>query len=406
VKPYSSRAYGSDRTNVEGWPGIRSEDASEGLYWKLASDLLFAVRPSYGGRFVYEAINPAFEAVLGLASQDISELAVCDCMGSNDARAVYETLDACLAEATEVRVRHRLAFGGSPQTIETVVVPICDPVTGSIVRLIGSHRIVNDAPPDAAPDPISDSRPGMTVQLVSIQEDIQQRIASDLHDSTCQHLIAASLGVMRLRGSLDEPAATERLCNDIDASIDQALREIRAFAYLLHPQNLTVAGLKATIEQYANGFAARTSLKVSAGISPDVDRLPYEAQRSLLRVIQEALTNVFRHAKATEVEIVIEAVDRHFRLRISDNGRGMPAGRAIGGTSEEPAGVGIPAMRARLQQIGGTLDIRSAPGAQRPGTTLCALFPRNLAGGKTLPAKSRRRHQGAHKQITNGRIDN
>ena len=151
---------------------------------------------------------------------------------------------------------------------------------------------------------------------------------------------------MRIRRSMDDPVGAERLCDEIDASIDEALREIRAFTYLLHPQDLTVDGLKATIEHYANGFAARTSLRVTSSIVPDVDRLPYEKQRSLLRVVQEALTNVFRHAKATEVSIVIEAIGSQFRLTISDNGRGLRADYTKHGAKAISIGVGIPAMRA------------------------------------------------------------
>jgi signal transduction histidine kinase len=233
--------------------------------------------------------------------------------------------------------------------------------------LIGSHRTLrNEYLASAADDVVGRS-------LISIQEGIQQRIASDLHDSTCQHLIAASLGLMRVRASLGG-SGSERLCDDIEASIDAALREIRAFAYLLHPQNLRAEGLKATIEQYAEGFASRTSLRVSHTVSPDVDRLSYETQRSLLRVVQEALANVFRHAKATEVEIVLDGTNSHFRLTVSDNGRGLPTGGKTGSI-----GVGIPAMRARLEQIGGTLDIESDPARQSAGTILRAVFPHRLA---------------------------
>ncbi|WP_246756127.1 sensor histidine kinase [Bradyrhizobium neotropicale] len=246
---------------------------------------------------------------------------------------------------------------------------------------------------------ISDGRASMGATLVSIQEDMQQRIASDLHDSTCQHLIAASLGLMRMRNSLSEPTNAERLCDDIDASIDQAIKEIRAFAYLLHPQNLTVAGLKAAIERYAEGFAARTSLRVDASISPEIDRVPYDTQRSLLRVVQEALTNVFRHARATKVDIAIETTDDHFRLRVSDNGRGMPLDQALGDAMAGPPGVGIPAMKVRLQQIGGTLEIRSEPGTGQPGTTLSAVFPRGPATEKSPPAKGRPRHHGPRKRV-------
>ncbi|MDI4235114.1 ATP-binding protein [Bradyrhizobium sp. Arg237L] len=398
VKQHGAPTYGSDRTNAEGWSGIGAASARDRLYWKLASDLLFVMRPSSEGRFVYEDINPAFESLVGIASEDIRGMAVCDCMGRQDARSVHEALDACRARGAEVRIRHRLALRGSRRTVETIVAPICDPVTGCIATFIGSHRVLEGA---SSQDfgTISDGGASMGATLVSIQEDMQQRIASDLHDSTCQHLIAASLGIMRMRNSLSEPTNAERLCDDIDASIDQAIKEIRAFAYLLHPQNLTVAGLKAAIERYAEGFAARTSLRVDASISPEIDRVPYETQRSLLRVVQEALTNVFRHAKATEVEIAIEATDDHFRLRVSDNGRGMPLGQALGGAIAGPPGVGIPAMKVRLQQIGGTLDIRSGPGTGRPGTTLSAVFPRGAVTGKTQPAKGRSRHHGPRKRV-------
>jgi two-component system sensor histidine kinase UhpB len=219
----------------------------------------------------------------------------------------------------------------------------------------------------------------MNIDLISIQEGIQQRIASDLHDSTCQHLVAASLGLMRVRNSLGDSAAAERLCDDIDASIDEALRELRAFAYLLHPRNLAGEGLKAAIERYAEGFAARTSLRVTTDIVAAIDRLPYETKRTLLRVVQEALTNVFRHAKATEVNIAIAADDGHFHLTIGDNGCGLPSDRGGLGTKAASIGVGIPAMRARLLQIGGTLDIQSSREARHSGTVLCAVFPHCLA---------------------------
>ncbi|WP_454624176.1 ATP-binding protein [Bradyrhizobium cenepequi] len=398
VKQHSAPADGSDRTDAQGWPGIGAPSASDRLYWKVASDLLFVMRPSCGGRFVYADINPAFESLVGITSEDIRGTAVDDCMGKQDARSVHEVLDACRAKGAEVRVRHRLALRGSPRIVETIVAPVCDPLTGSIVALIGSHRIMEGGEFQAF-ETRSHDNASMGATLVSIQEAMRQRIASDLHDSTCQHLIAASLGIMRMRSSLGEPTSAERLCDDIDASIDQAIKEIRAFAYLLHPQNLTVAGLKAAIERYAEGFAARTSLRVNASISPEIDRLTYDAQSSLLRVVQEALTNVFRHAEATEVEIAIETTDDHFELRVSDNGHGIPLGQALGGATAGPPGVGIPAMKVGLQQIGGTLEIRSGPETGRSGTTLSAVFPRAAATGKTQSAKARPRHDGPRKRV-------
>ncbi|WP_245312555.1 ATP-binding protein [Bradyrhizobium macuxiense] len=350
-----------------------------------SADLLFAVRPSFRGHFTYEGINPAFESQLGVSSEDVRDADIYDCMSGDDARSVCKALRAGLAEGTEVRVRQRLTLGGSPRTMETTVTPIVDRAIGGVVRLIGSHRDVRNDPFGNAArcaDGLNTS-----VGLSSIQDGIQQRIASDLHDSTCQHLIAASLGLMRVRSNLGDAASAQRLCDDIDASIDEAIREIRAFAYLLHPRNLAGEGLKATIERYSQGFSARTSLRVTVNIVPDVDRLPYETKRTLLRVVQEALTNVFRHAKATEVAIAIGMTDGHFRLTVSDNGRGLPPNPGRRSGSAVSIGVGILAMRARLREIGGSLDIQSNRMAPHSGTILCAVFPHAL----TASRRNRRR---------------
>jgi anti-sigma regulatory factor (Ser/Thr protein kinase) len=164
-------------------------------------------------------------------------------------------------------------------------------------------------------------------------------------------------------------------------------------------RKLGADGLKATIEQYARGFAARTSLKVVTGITPEVDRLPYKKQRSLLRIIQEALANVFRHAKATDVEVAIGATESHFRLRVRDHGRGMASARVRYGASEPSLGVGLPAMRARLQQLGGTLEIRSSV-ARSSGTTLSAVFPHHLASNRRSRRKGLVIIKGGREHVT------
>ncbi|WP_271604427.1 sensor histidine kinase [Bradyrhizobium sp. CCBAU 11434] len=387
VKPHSSSSSEIDRPGVREWLRLGSEHTSDRLYWMSSADLLFAVRPSPGGDFVYEGINPAFEAQLGISSEAIREMDVSDCLSKEDARTVCKTLRTCLAEGTEVRTCHRLGFGSQRQNMETTIVPVTDPLTGSTAtRLIGSHRLVRNGAFENATGRVEGTP--SSFNLASIQEDIQQRIASDLHDSTCQHLIAASLGLMRIRRSLGDPVRAERLCQEIDASIDEALREIRAFAYLLHPQDLTLERLKATIEHYADGFAARTSLRVTTRIASDVDLLPYEKQRSILRVVQEALTNVFRHAKATEVGIVLDVAESELRLTISDNGCGLHADHAKPGAKAISIGVGIPAMRARLQQIGGSLDICSDTTARRSGTILRAVFPHGLTTNRRNKRKA------------------
>jgi two-component system, NarL family, sensor kinase len=232
------------------------------------------------------------------------------------------------------------------------------------------------------------------LRLLSLQEEVQQRIASDLHDSTCQHLIAASLNVMRMRRSISEGGDTDKICDDVDASIDQALREIRAFTYLLHPQNRIQEGLKNAVEQFVTGFSARTSLECSLEVATEVDEFSFAAQHSVLRIVQEALMNVFRHAKATRVRIAIGTTDTHLKLLIGDNGCGIPIGQPRSGVKAISFGVGIPAMRTRVQQLGGTLEIRSSSSAAAKcaGTTLCVVIPRPLSRKGSRLSERRQSH--------------
>jgi two-component system, NarL family, sensor kinase len=215
-------------------------------------------------------------------------------------------------------------------------------------------------------------------ELVALQEKLHRRIASELHDSTCQHLIAASLGVMQIARSLGDRAKAEKHCEQVDLSINLALKELRSLTYLLHPQNLFEGGLKTTIERYAEGFAARTSLVVEVSISPAVDSLSREKQRSLMRIVQEALTNVYRHAKATRVDITIEAGERAFQLEIRDDGQGMMAGDRLCRCRPPALGTGLRIMQDRLDEMGGRLKILSAPTAARRGTTLLATVPHSF----------------------------
>lgn len=109
MKPHSFPASEPIRTSGTGSFRLDFEEASDRLYWMCSADFLFVVRPSPGRRFVYEGINPAFEQHLGISSEDIREMDVSSCMSRDDARSIYEALRACLAEGTEVRIRHRLA---------------------------------------------------------------------------------------------------------------------------------------------------------------------------------------------------------------------------------------------------------------------------------------------------------
>jgi two-component system, NarL family, sensor kinase len=156
----------------------------------------------------------------------------------------------------------------------------------------------------------------------------------------------------------------------VRTSLDEAHKEIRTLSYLLYPPDLSRHGLAATLRNFVEGFSSRTGLTSRTTVSQRVDRLPVEVQRSVLRVVQESLVNVHRHAKATKVGIDVKLNGTALQLRVSDNGKGLGLLNAAAGT--KPAlGVGIPGMQSRIRQFGGTLDVQS--GAK--GTTVQAVIP-------------------------------
>jgi signal transduction histidine kinase len=216
---------------------------------------------------------------------------------------------------------------------------------------------------------------GEAAEHVSLLKDEERRrIAEELHDSTAQHLVAAGLNLMGLKTRVVADAAAVDLVQDIDASLEAAMKELRTITYLLHPPDLDKDGLRATLATYVHGFDKRTGVKTRLRISPSVGLLPAPLQRAFFLIVQEGLADVHRHASASRVAIDLRCVQRRVHLLVRDDGRGI--GRASGGKrapERQPSrGAGSASIRARLRQFGGELRIVSSPGG---GTTLHAMVP-------------------------------
>jgi signal transduction histidine kinase len=215
-------------------------------------------------------------------------------------------------------------------------------------------------------------------QLVGLQEEERQRIASELHDSTFQHLVGMSLNLMRLTERQDD--AGREILEEINGALEQAMREIRIFSYLLYPTSLSTDGLVATLERFVLGFQQRTGLDVRLTAAEAIDGLPLELQTCALRVVQEALLNAYKHAGATRLSVNARLFRGSLVLRVRDNGYGIAGKIADDDVSGAGIrlGVGIPAMRARIRYFGGALVIRGKP----CGTTVLAAIevPKAKAG--------------------------
>jgi signal transduction histidine kinase len=206
----------------------------------------------------------------------------------------------------------------------------------------------------------------LSATLIRVQDEERRRIARELHDSAGQKLAFAKMGLDTLTRHSDLKNHVTSLTECLN-SVDEAIKEIRTLAQLLHPPLLDEAGLAAATRWLADGFSQRSGVAVDVKLPTELRRLPQNVEIALFRVIQEALSNIHRHAEASKVEITISGNSKSVTLKIGDNGRGM------GDPSQVPPafGVGIQGMRERLAQLGGNLEITSG----KKGTTVTATVP-------------------------------
>ena len=227
-------------------------------------------------------------------------------------------------------------------------------------------------------------------RLARAHESERRKIAQELHDSTVQHLVAADLTLMNLKpaGALQREQQT--LWNDVEASLQEAMKELRTFSYLMHPPVLRARRLCSSLEQYVDGFASRSDLDIELRANPQIDKLPSPMRRSLFRIVQEALANVYRHASASRVSIQFRWIGDRLHMVITDNGRSVKDGLEHR-RRRMRSGVGMRGIRARLDEFAGELRIiRVKPHGTRlhAAIPVCEVARKAWAGG--APAKVRR----------------
>ena len=207
--------------------------------------------------------------------------------------------------------------------------------------------------------------------LLHVQDEERRRIARELHDSTGQNLTAAGLLVSRLQPMT--PESGQPVITELDEILRESMVEIRTLSYLLHPPLLDGIGLEMALRTYLEGFSKRTGIRVQLDVPEDTGpRMPSPVELVLFRVIQEALTNVWRHSGSQTARIALAqqpSVDgNQVTLSIEDFGKGIPRSvrmSTLAGTRarhDASMGLGLVGMRERLYQIGGSLEIDSTKG--------------------------------------------
>jgi PAS domain S-box-containing protein len=205
----------------------------------------------------------------------------------------------------------------------------------------------------------------LAARVQSVREEERTRVAREIHDELGQALTAIKIDLSSLSREL--PTDKEQQSGCILRLVDETIQAVRRISTELRPAILDAVGLVAAIEWAAGEFAARTGTKCQLDLPQNDVVTDGERATALFRIFQETLTNVARHAKATEVNVRLDQGDRHLSLEVHDNGRGFSEDQLSGGGS-----LGILGMRERARLLGGDLTIAGALGM---GTTVRVRIP-------------------------------
>lgn len=214
-------------------------------------------------------------------------------------------------------------------------------------------------------------------QLMQVQEQERRSLAHDLHDEVGTALTALKMNLQTMQRVAD----TSQIANDLSDSLsilDSLLKRVRDISLDLRPSLLDDLGVVPAIRWYVARQAQRAGIVAHV----DAESLPEDlsADKAVVcfRIVQEAVTNVLRHAKASRLEVALRKTDSGFALSIKDDGVGFSVSKTLAGAADRWT-MGLLGMRERVRALGGTLTIYSAP---KQGTTILARIP---LGGSNPP---------------------
>jgi signal transduction histidine kinase len=193
-------------------------------------------------------------------------------------------------------------------------------------------------------------------QLLHAQEQERQRIAIELHDSMSQHLVGLLMGLASLRKRLGDDPGGRAIADEMRKLIMQAVQETRVLSYLMNASGKEPEDFDASVRRFVEGFGRRAGLTVTFEAEGRVNRVGAAIRHAIFRVVQEAMSNVYRHAHATKVAVKLVGRGGLLTVSIADDGRDVRR-EADFGENAPPLGVGIPGMRVRVEQLGGHLEV-------------------------------------------------
>jgi len=287
---------------------------------------------------------------------------------------------------SEYRIRSE---DGACRWFRARAVPIRDD-EGKIVKWYGTCSDIHDSKmleqsirDDAAKlEKLVDERTAdlrrLSVRLMSMQDEERRRIARDLHDGLGQELAVAKMVLGKLLLPPSTPAENQ-VAHEASEIIDRAIQQVRSMSHLLHPPLLDEVGLLSALSWYVEGLTKRSGIETALDVTPEFPRLGPELETAVFRIIQEALTNVFKHSEARKVWVSLARRKRQIVVAVRDDGKGIKQ-RTVD-LLPDSIGIGIGGMNQRAKEFGGEFRISNL----NPGTLVEVSIPVSKSVSEEAP---------------------
>jgi PAS domain S-box-containing protein len=209
-------------------------------------------------------------------------------------------------------------------------------------------------------------------RLVDAQEQERHRISCELHDQMGQHLAALTIGLKVLEDLVEKAEPTHERMRQLRELVGTVMQEMHHLAWELRPPLLDDWGLKTALGRYIEGWQERFGIQADfQAFGLEDHRLPSSIGTTIYRIVQEALTNVLKHAQAKQVSVVLECRQAQVIVVVEDDGQGFEA-QAVLEQADTKQKLGLLGMQERISLVGGALDIESQPGC---GATVFLKIP-------------------------------
>jgi PAS domain S-box-containing protein len=343
-----------------------------------APDIIFS-RKADGSR---DYISDRFYDFTGASPGSANGFEWMDYVHPEDKQKAMDDWMRCAESGANYESEYRLrSRDGSYRWFRARAVPIRD--EGKIIKWYGTCSDIQDsklleqsirdnaAELEKMVDRRTDELRRLSIRLMTMQDQERRRLARDLHDGLGQELAVAKMVLDRmiLQNSTSEPSAAWIQASSI---IDNAIQQVRTISHLLHPPLLDEVGLLSALAWYVEGLAKRSGVETSLVVQPeDFPRLGADVETAVFRIVQEALTNVFRHSEANKVCITLTQRDGMIVVAVRDDGKGI--GKRIAELQPDSVGVGIGGMKQRAKELGGEVRLTN----MHPGTLVELMIPCN-----------------------------